>query len=265
MRPTGGEGGAAPRAWPEGRRAALSLTFDDGDPSQLRHAVPVLGEAGLRATFYPLPEVIRPDAAAWRTVAASGHEIGNHTLTHPCSGNFPWSRRNALEQLTMARIGQELAWADLALERLTGHRPVTFAYPCGQRTVGRGRRTRSYVPLVAGRYLAGRGHRDEVAADPAHVDLAQVPGVHADGQPAATLHRLVDAAVEDGRWLVLAAHKLADGPPAPFTLGVGQLRSVCAYAEGITELWVDTVAAVAAHLAKARLTSTMIEGAGSRR
>lgn len=248
MAAPGGQGGAAPPVWPHGRRAALSLTFDDGDPSQLRHAVPILGEAGLRATFYPLPWVIRPDAAAWRAAAASGHEIGNHTLTHPCSGNFPWSRRNALEQLTMARIGQELAWADLALERLTGHRPVTFAYPCGQRTVGRGRRARSYVPLVAGRYLAGRGHRDEVAADPTRVDLAQVPGVHADGQPAAALNRLVDEALDGGRWLVLTTHKLANGPPGPFTLGVGPLRALCAHAAGIPELWVDTVAAVATHV-----------------
>ena len=38
--------------WPRGKRAALSLTFDDGSINQFHHAVPILDERGLPATFF---------------------------------------------------------------------------------------------------------------------------------------------------------------------------------------------------------------------
>ncbi|MGC8782600.1 MAG: polysaccharide deacetylase family protein [Anaerolineae bacterium] len=38
--------------WPIGHRGAVSLTFDDGRPSQLGRAVPILAEYGLTGTFY---------------------------------------------------------------------------------------------------------------------------------------------------------------------------------------------------------------------
>ena len=55
-------------------------------------------------------------------------------------------------------------------------KPRTFAYPCGQRFVGRGFEVRSYVPPVAERSLAGRGYLDESANDPAVCDLAEAMG-----------------------------------------------------------------------------------------
>jgi peptidoglycan/xylan/chitin deacetylase (PgdA/CDA1 family) len=48
--------GAAPETeiatWPHGKRAAVSLTFDDGSINQFRHAVPILNELGFPATFF---------------------------------------------------------------------------------------------------------------------------------------------------------------------------------------------------------------------
>jgi peptidoglycan/xylan/chitin deacetylase (PgdA/CDA1 family) len=38
--------------WPHGKRAAVSLTFDDGSINQFRHAVPILDELGFPATFF---------------------------------------------------------------------------------------------------------------------------------------------------------------------------------------------------------------------
>ena len=39
-------------AWPQGKRAAVSLTFDDGSINQFRRAVPILNEMGFPATFF---------------------------------------------------------------------------------------------------------------------------------------------------------------------------------------------------------------------
>lgn len=76
--------------FPKGCRAAVSLTFDDGLKSQLEVAVPLLNDRGLRATFYLNPRGTTPESddwrerwAAWKKVAEQGHELGNHSLTHP--------------------------------------------------------------------------------------------------------------------------------------------------------------------------------------
>jgi peptidoglycan/xylan/chitin deacetylase (PgdA/CDA1 family) len=76
--------------FPPGRRAAISLTFDDGLRSQREIAVPLLNDRGLRATFYLNPRGTTPESddwqerwAAWKEVAEQGHELGNHSLTHP--------------------------------------------------------------------------------------------------------------------------------------------------------------------------------------
>ncbi|MGH9279687.1 MAG: polysaccharide deacetylase family protein, partial [Acidimicrobiales bacterium] len=67
----------------------------------MEHAVPVLDAHGVRATFYVLPARVRRRVGDWRAVAAGGHEIGCHTSTHPCSGNFDFSRHNPLEDYTL--------------------------------------------------------------------------------------------------------------------------------------------------------------------
>jgi peptidoglycan-N-acetylglucosamine deacetylase len=41
--------------WPDGCQAAISLTFDDGLPSQLALAIPILNRFDLRGTFYVNP------------------------------------------------------------------------------------------------------------------------------------------------------------------------------------------------------------------
>src|SRR5690349_20329548 len=90
-----------PFAWPDGKRAAVSLSFDDARPTQVDAGLPILDRYGVKATFYLSPPNVAQRQEAWRNAAAHGHEMGNHTLTHPCTGNFPWSRTNALEDKTL--------------------------------------------------------------------------------------------------------------------------------------------------------------------
>jgi peptidoglycan-N-acetylglucosamine deacetylase len=63
-------------------------------------------------------------------------------------------------------LEHELIRALEALERFAGRRPRSFAYPCGQRFVGRGKAIQSYVPLVAEHFLVGRRFLDEIPNDP---------------------------------------------------------------------------------------------------
>jgi hypothetical protein len=77
-------------------------------------------------------------------------------------------------------MAQEIDGANDQTQKLLGVRPKTFAYPCGQKFVGRGLDVQSYVPLVAERFLVGRSYLSEASNDPTIVDLSQAMGTAFD-------------------------------------------------------------------------------------
>ena len=238
--------------WPQGKRAAVTLTFDDARPSQVDAGVPLLDEFGVKATFFVLPDGLRARTEAWKRAAAAGHEIANHSMTHPCSGNFPWARERALENFTLARMRAELLSANAAVQEQIGILPTTFAYPCGQKFTGKGRTLQSYVPLVAELFTAGRGWLDEAPNDPRICDLAQVLGVEADNKGFDRIRPLLEQAVERGAWLVLAGHDVGSTDERQ-TTQLSMLRELCQYARDPSHgLWIDTFQAVANHVARER-------------
>ena len=223
---------------------ALSLTFDDARDSQIDVAIPVLEAHGLRATFFVLPARVRRRRDDWGTVLDAGHEIGNHTATHPCSANFAFSRTNALEDYTLERIEAEIDRASRRIEGLLGVRPETFAYPCGQSFVGRGEGRRSYVPVVARRFVAARGYASETSNDPSRCDFAHLEAFTMDGLDDGALVRLADDAGADGRWVILAGHDVGEG--GELTVLVAALEALCRRANE-ADVWVAPVAEVAIH------------------
>lgn len=62
----------------------IALTYDDGpnDPDTL-HLLDVLAKYRVRATFFMIGRFVRQRPEIARAVAAAGHLIGNHTMTHP--------------------------------------------------------------------------------------------------------------------------------------------------------------------------------------
>src|SRR5262245_21389506 len=221
------EAPVAPFAWPDGARAAVSLSFDDARPSQVDVGLAVLDRHGVKVTFFLVPGNAESRLAGWKQAAASGHEIGNHSLDHPCTGNFAWSRDKALEDFTLERMRHQLAGANERLRELLDVTPETFAYPCGQSFVGRGRDTRSYVPLVAEAFRAGRGWLGEAPNDPVRCDLAQLLGMEMDGRDFDQLTGLLDDTRAAGAWLVLAGHDIGD--PGPQTTRVSMLEKLLPY------------------------------------
>jgi peptidoglycan/xylan/chitin deacetylase (PgdA/CDA1 family) len=167
--------------WPEGKRVAVSLSFDDARSSQIDVGLPLLNRYGAKVTFYVNPPNLQKRLEGWKQAVASGHEIGSHSTSHPCTVNYPFSANNALENYTLAMMRKDLDTASASIESMLGVKPRTFAYPCGQKFVGRGAAVQSYVPLIAKLFLAGRGFRDEGANDPARCDLAQLMGMESDG------------------------------------------------------------------------------------
>jgi len=233
--------------WLDGKQAAISLTFDDARVSQVDRGLAILDAYGVKATFYVVPAGVEQRLAGWKKAVANGHEVGNHTLRHPCSGNFSWSREKALEEYSLAEMGRELDEANTAIERLLGVKPTTFAYPCGQKFVGRGLAVRSYVPLVAERFIVGRSAFDEIANDPAFCDLAQATGISLDGLDFDRAKQLIDKAAAEGRWLIFFGHEI--GQPAHQTTATSTLEAVCRYAQDpANRLWLNTVETIGKYI-----------------
>jgi hypothetical protein len=71
--------------WHGGKKAALSLRFDDSDPSHIEQAVPMLNERDLIGTFLVNPgnEDYLKYRSVWEgPVLQRGHELGDHTMNH---------------------------------------------------------------------------------------------------------------------------------------------------------------------------------------
>jgi len=237
--------------WPTGRQGALSLTFDDGTQSQLDLAIPMLDKYGLLATFYVNPrEHYKEQLIPWRAAAQTGHEIGNHTINHPCSKNFAFISQNnrpALEEMTLDDIDAEIAGAGQRIaEVIPEQGPVSYGYTCYQPFVGRGATRQSYVPVVAKHCVAGRG-RGEQPNDPRHCDLYYLWSTPCERMTGAELVGLAEAAAAQGRWAILTFHGINDGH---LHVGVGDLEELCAYlARNRERLWTAPVAAIAQHVA----------------
>ncbi len=230
--------------WPDGRRGALSLTFDDGIPSQLETAIPMMNRLGLRGTFYvnPKGENWRQVLAPWRAAYDAGHEIGNHSLSHTCSRAFrdePDAR--GLENLTLDDIEADVTEAETRLGELFPAPHRSFAYPCFQCHVGEGLTRQCYVPVIARHLIAGRGV-GERANPPATCDLHYLWSWMVRGNTGAQLVGLAEQCAAQGRWGILTFHGIHQGhlPVADV-----ELRELCEHLARASHLWVAPVAEVA--------------------
>lgn len=234
-------------SWPGGCRGAISLTFDDAAWTHPAHAIPILDRHGIKGTFYLTYTSPRfeQDREAWRAAFAAGHEMGNHSRRHPCSGNFPFITDNALEEYTLEQMEAELREAQSELRRLfPGLDRCTFAYPCGQTFVGRGRERKSYVPLVADLFPAGRGV-GESANRPQRWDLACLSSWMVANESAEQLIARAEGAVSAGDWGIFCFHGIG-GEHFPISTEAfeGLVRHL---AENRDRIWTDTVLAIAEH------------------
>jgi peptidoglycan/xylan/chitin deacetylase (PgdA/CDA1 family) len=102
----------------------IALTFDDGpDPARTPALLDTLAELGVPATFFVLGEHADAHPELCARIAREGHELGNHTYTHPY---LPLRRSR--------NVAAELARADAAIQRATGIVPALARPPYGGRS-----------------------------------------------------------------------------------------------------------------------------------
>lgn len=147
-----------------GKKAAVVLTYDDAIDQQLNNAVPVLDSLGLRATFYitAYSTSVQNRLNDWKKLAITGHELGNHTLFHPCIGNIPgreWVPADyQLNNYTIQRMVDETRMTNLFLRALDGKTKRSFAFTCGEMKIG----DSSFIIAMKNDFVAARAVRNEM-------------------------------------------------------------------------------------------------------
>ncbi len=238
--------------WPEGKKMGLSLTFDDARLSQADKGIPLFDKYGVKGTFYVSPQNLFERTAKWRKAVANGHEVGNHTLSHPCTGNFTWTLGYELENFTLDMMQADLDAAAKIIKDSLGVDAVSFAYPCGQTFVGSGQNTQSYVPLVANMFQTGRGWLDEGPNDPLFCDMAHLLGMNMDGKSFREIKQIIESAKRTGKWLILVGHEMdVRGEQTSY---LSTLEAICKYAlDPANEIWIDNVQNIAAYISQKRI------------
>lgn len=104
---------------------AVALTFDDGPGEDTPVILDLLRQHGAVATFFLCGSNVQRYPEIARRIVLEGHEIGNHTYSHP-----------RLLAKTPGRIALEIDRAQRAIAHWTGCRPNLFRPPYGLRWFG---------------------------------------------------------------------------------------------------------------------------------
>jgi peptidoglycan/xylan/chitin deacetylase (PgdA/CDA1 family) len=203
--------------WPDGAKAAVALTYDDGLDVHLDHVVPDLEAAHLRGTFYVpgYSESLSKRMEEWRAVARSGHELGNHTLFHPCLRRADGRERafvvpeRDLGNYTVRRIADEIRVMNALLLAVDGLNARTLAYTCGDEIAG----GVSYVDAIRPLFRAARAYKDgyRALADPRTLDLHRVPSWALKDNTATEMTAWVEEAMPSGALAVFTFHGVGGG------------------------------------------------------
>ena len=231
-----------------GKKCAVVLTYDDALNVHVDKVLPALDSLGFKGTFY-IPgssQSFRARLDDWSAAAKMGHELGNHTLFHPCEGTAPgreWVPRDYdLSRYTIRRMVDEITIANAFLEAIDGKTERTFAYPCGDMKAG----DSSYVGDVKRLFPGARGVHGKMETTEA-IDLYDVGSYIVNGQSGADLIRLVEEANAKNALLVFLFHGV--GGEHSLNVSLDSHQELLRYLkERKQDIWVATMVEVCSYV-----------------
>jgi peptidoglycan/xylan/chitin deacetylase (PgdA/CDA1 family) len=224
-----------------GKGSAVVLTYDDALHVHLDHAAPALDSQGLKATFYlsGYTDAFQKRLADWRALARKGHELGNHTLFHPCEGGKPGrefvKKDYDLNTYTVSRMEDEIRMMNTMLTALDGKTVRTFAYPCSDTKIG----GVSYINNLQGAFTGARAVRSEIPTIH-EVDLYNLPSYMVSGQTGDVLIKEVQKAMEKEGLVVFLFHGV--GGEHGLDVSLDAHRQLLVYLkEHQSQIWIPTM------------------------
>ena len=111
---------AAPTPAPTTGNKVIALTFDDGPGPYTAHLLDILDQYGAKATFFLIGSKVSGQASVVRSIHARGHQLGNHSWSHP-----------ELPKLSVDQIAGEIDRTNEAIKQATGVKPTILRPPYG--------------------------------------------------------------------------------------------------------------------------------------
>ncbi len=194
-----------------GKKCAVVITYDDAIDQHLDNAIPVLDSLGLKATFYltAFSNSMQTRLNDWKNLATKGHELGNHTLYHPCIGGKgrEWVKPEYdMNNYTVQRMIDETRMTNLFLHALDGKTKRTFAFTCGDMKIG----DSSFINAMKNDFVAARAVRNEMHKIN-EVDLYNVDCYMVNNHSFEQMKEWVDKAVQTNSLLVILFHGVGGG------------------------------------------------------
>lgn len=100
----------------------IALTFDDGPVAETKILLSSLKELGVHATFFVLGNEVEKNTTWLKEIHANGHEIGNHSYTHP----------HYIGLKSKKSIVNELERTSTLIKQTIGVAPKVFRAPYGE-------------------------------------------------------------------------------------------------------------------------------------
>lgn len=215
-----------------GKRAALSITFDDGLQCQALLAAPELDKRDFRGTFFIVSRNVERDAAAWLNVAKR-HEIGSHSLNHWKPSRHPDIESFRRDCIESKRI----------LEQAYSVPVTSFAWPYALSTP-------EYRAACAETYKAGRGGHGSPGALIISNQASMKNGIFdvpAFNTCAGNIHGIpekIENALDQGGWLTLMLHGVGDDTQFD-NITLADFSSLLDFLKRKKDLWVAPYGEVA--------------------
>ncbi|MGZ3832835.1 MAG: polysaccharide deacetylase family protein [Mucilaginibacter sp.] len=227
------------------KQCAVVLTYDDAINIDLDNVIPALDSLKLKGTFYLMGSspVVNDRIDEWRLAAQHGHELGNHSLFHPCDGSLEGrsfvTADNDLSKYTVSRVVNEIRATNILLKAIDGKDKRTFAFPCGDRKIG----DSYFYDQLKNDFIAARGTDDGMQL-PAQVKLDDINCYAINGQSADYMIDLVKQAQQTHTLLVFLFHGVGGGHD--LNVGLNEHSQLLHYLKANEkDIWVATMVAVA--------------------
>ena len=98
----------------------IALTFDDGPGPYTEKLLDILDKYDAKATFFLIGSKVSGQASVVRSIQARGHQLGNHSWSHP-----------ELPKLSVDQIAGEIDRTNEAIRQATGVKPSILRPPYG--------------------------------------------------------------------------------------------------------------------------------------
>ncbi len=217
--------------WKGFRDCAVTYTFDDNLPYQYSRAVPVLDEFGYKGTFYTVTNW-SPNWEILNQMAANGHEIASHTVSHPFLNQLS-------DSLQMVEL---LASKEIIEKNISGQKCLTIAYPyC----------VPARSEITAKLYMAAR-HCQQFVEGQTPADFMNISSITCGTQgsliTADDFQKKINETIEKKGWCVFLIHEFDDGAGySPLSTSV--FKSSLQYCKiNDNKVWVATLADVVKYI-----------------